>query len=226
MLEESPTYFGSAWAALGRLSLETDLLGGCPLVTDDAADAGEAASTSADGSVPGASSIPGTLTLQPRVDGAATGPQPIPAAEVVPTQVRIPEIGVTSGLENLVRNSERVLQDPAVPEVAGWYSEGTVPGQVGPSIIAGHVDSGVAGAIFRDLDQLTPGSEVLVDLSDGTTATFRVSHTQVVPQAQFPTDVVYGPVPDAQLRLITCHGFDRDQRRYVENLVVFATLVT
>ncbi|WP_284252701.1 sortase domain-containing protein [Litorihabitans aurantiacus] len=140
--------------------------------------------------------------------------------------MRIPEIGVTSGLENLVRNSERVLQDPAVPEVAGWYSEGTVPGQVGPSIIAGHVDSGVAGAIFRDLDQLTPGSEVLVDLSDGTTATFRVSHTQVVPQAQFPTDVVYGPVPDAQLRLITCHGFDRDQRRYVENLVVFATLVT
>lgn len=30
LLERYPTYFGSAWAALGRLTLETDLLGGCP----------------------------------------------------------------------------------------------------------------------------------------------------------------------------------------------------
>ncbi|WP_158277087.1 sortase domain-bontaining protein [Serinibacter arcticus] len=65
---------------------------------------------------------------------------------------------------------------------------------------------------------------MLVDLSDGTTATFRVTHAEVVPQAQFPTEVVYGPVPDAQLRLITCHTFDRAAGRYTQNLVVFATL--
>ncbi|WP_158277158.1 glycosyl hydrolase family 8 [Serinibacter arcticus] len=225
VVEENPTYFGAAWAALGRLSLETDLLGGCPPLAGD-----ESAAATTDGaqaSPSGTSDAEGRLTLQPRAEGVptATGPQPIPAAGVVPTTVRIPEIDVTSALEDLVRDPDRVLNDPAVPEVAGWFSEGTVPGSVGPAVIAGHVDSGVEGAIFRDLDRLTAGSEVLVDLSDGTTATFRVTHAEVVPQAQFPTEVVYGPVPDAQLRLITCHTFDRAAGRYTQNLVVFATLV-
>ena len=43
------------------------------------------------------------------------------------------------------------------------------------------------------------------------------------PKAAFPTAEVYGPTPDAQLRLITCGGdFDRSRRGYADNVVVFA----
>jgi hypothetical protein len=36
---------------------------------------------------------------------------------------------------------------------------------------------------------------------------------------------VYGPVPDAELRLITCGGiFDRSHGSYLSNVVVFARL--
>jgi hypothetical protein len=36
---------------------------------------------------------------------------------------------------------------------------------------------------------------------------------------------VYGPTSDAELRLITCGGdFDRNDRRYVDNVVVDARL--
>ena len=43
----------------------------------------------------------------------------------------------------------------------------------------------------------------------------------------FPTAEVYGPTPDAQLRLITCDGpYDRAAGRYLHNLVVFATLAS
>lgn len=139
--------------------------------------------------------------------------------------MRIPAIEVDSALQNLVRDDQQVLNDPADPLVAGWYSQGTVPGQRGPAVIAGHVDSGVAGAVFRDLDRLEPGEEIHVDLPDDSTQTFHVTRAETVPQAleTFPTAEVYGPVPDAQLRLITCHTFDRGQGRYVDNLVVFAT---
>ncbi len=40
----------------------------------------------------------------------------------------------------------------------------------------------------------------------------------------FPANAVYGDTPDSQLRLITCGGkFDRKHRRYLDNIVVFAT---
>lgn len=168
-----------------------------------------------------AGEVPGRLGE--RDPDAPVGPQPIPGADDVPVRVRIPDIGVDSSLEHLVRDADGVLQAPAVPEQAGWFSGGTVPGDRGPAVIAGHVDSGVAGAIFRDLDELEPGSEILVEMSDGEVHTFRVDRHAVVQQAQFPSAEVYGPVPDRQLRLITCHTFSPEAGDYVDNLVVFAT---
>ena len=43
-------------------------------------------------------------------------------------------------------------------------------------------------------------------------------------KAQFPTEAVYGPTPDAELRLITCGGaFDPATSHYLSNIVVYAT---
>lgn len=155
---------------------------------------------------------------------APVGPQPLPETEVVPVSVQIPAIDVDTALEDLERDESGVLQPPVVPESAGWFTAGTVPGERGPAVIAGHVDSGVAGAVFRDLDELRPGDEILVEMSDGEILTFVMDRSAVVPQAQFPSTQVYGPVPEPQLRLITCHTFDDGSRRYVDNLVVFATV--
>jgi len=167
----------------------------------------------------------GSVSLGEPDPDAPLGPQPIPDAEIEPVRVRIPSIDVDSILEHLARDEQGVLQPPVVPEQAGWFAGGTVPGDRGPAVIAGHVDSGVAGAVFRDLDELEPGAEILVEMSDGEVLTFRVDRLEVFgqAQAQFPSVDVYGPVPDKQLRLITCHNFDPDNRRYVDNLVVFAT---
>lgn len=173
----------------------------------------------------GFTSVAGEPLTDP-VDGAATGPQQLGDDGVVPVRVRIGAIDVDSPLEDLA-TTDGVLIPPMVPESAGWYTDGVVPGERGPAVIAGHVDSGVAGAVFRDLDELTAGDAVKVEMSDGTVLVFRVDRAQVVSQAQaqFPTSAVYGPVPDAHLRLITCHTFDPARATYVDNLVVFATLV-
>jgi hypothetical protein len=45
-------------------------------------------------------------------------------------------------------------------------------------------------------------------------------------KSHFPTEAVYGPEPDAELRLITCGGtFDYATGHYVSNVIAYATLV-
>ena len=51
-----------------------------------------------------------------------------------------------------------------------------------------------------------------------------VDSVQTFPQTNFPSALVYGPTPDAELRLITCGGsYDASTGSYVDNVVVFAT---
>ena len=50
-----------------------------------------------------------------------------------------------------------------------------------------------------------------------------MTETRQYAKDQFPTAAVYGPTPDAELRLITCGGeFDHSRRSYMDNVVVYA----
>ncbi len=170
--------------------------------------------------------VPGSA---PRADAtAAPGPVVLaaqaPTAAAVPLRVRVPAIGVDSALIGLGLDAGGALETPGDPDLAGWYGQGPVPGDVGPAVLAGHVDSRVGPAVFARLRELSPGDEVLVDRSDGTTARFAVDRVERYPKDAFPTAAVYGPTADAQLRLVTCGGaFDRSAGSYEDNVVVFAT---
>jgi hypothetical protein len=150
-----------------------------------------------------------------------------PVLEVAaPAVLSIPTIGVSTPLLELGTNSDGSLQVPGDPDRAGWFTGGPRPGEAGPAVIVGHVDSWRGPAIFYRLRELQPGDEVVVERRDGTTARFAVRGAQAFPKSGFPTDAVFGPTPGAALRLITCHGaFDRARDSYVDNLVVFTTLV-
>ncbi len=77
--------------------------------------------------------------------------------------------------------------------------------------------------MFFDLKELLPGDSVTV--TDGNVpVTFDVQQVVTYPKDQFPTSEVFGPTPDAELRLITCGGpFDRAIGHYEDNVVVYAT---
>ncbi|WP_211268631.1 sortase domain-containing protein [Actinoplanes subtropicus] len=138
-----------------------------------------------------------------------------------PTRVRIKTIGLDSPLETL-HVVGGALQPPKRYDRAGWYADGTVPGDTGPAVIAGHVDSKAGPAVFYRLRELVPGDKVEV-LRGDTLVTFTVTRAAWYPKNAFPTDAVYGPTPDRQLRLITCGGvFNHALRSYRDNLVVYA----
>jgi hypothetical protein len=156
---------------------------------------------------------------------AAAVVAPPDALPAPPTRVRIPAIGVNSALEPLRLDAHGALTPPTDYATAGWYADGTAPGDVGPAVIAGHVDSRTGPAVFFRLRDLRPGDRVEV-ARGGRWLGFQVVATGRYPKNRFPAAQVYGPTPDAQLRLITCGGdFDRGRGSYVDNVVVYAVAV-
>jgi sortase (surface protein transpeptidase) len=144
---------------------------------------------------------------------------------LTPVSISIPEIGVQSPLISLGLNPDQTLEVPKDFAVVGWYRYRPVPGNPGPSVVAGHVDSRVGPAVFARLRELHAGSRIDVRRSDGTTAIFSVDALEQHDKDAFPTDRVYGPTAGAALRVITCGGsFDWSTRHYLDNVIVFATL--
>jgi sortase (surface protein transpeptidase) len=149
---------------------------------------------------------------------------PKPAA--APVSLTIPVIGVRTRLITLGLTSAGALQVPATTSVAGWYTGSPRPGAIGSSIIVGHIDSLTGPGVFFRLSELAPGDKVYVRRADGTLVEFRVTSVQTYPKDRFPTEEVYGPVPDPELRLITCGGaFDAATGHYLSNIVVYAAEV-
>jgi sortase (surface protein transpeptidase) len=148
-----------------------------------------------------------------------------PGSASAPVRLEVPAIGVATRLVRLGLDPDGAMEVPGDFASAGWFAGGPVPGQVGPAVIAGHVDSRTGPAVFYRLRSLRPGQAILVERADGVRLRFVVEQARSYPKAGFPTAAVFGPVPSAGLRLITCTGaFDRARGSYRDNLVVFARL--
>ncbi|MGK4596769.1 class F sortase [Amycolatopsis sp. w19] len=145
-----------------------------------------------------------------------------------PVSIDVPKIEAKSSLIPLGLNADNTIEVPPVtrPLQAGWYVNGPTPGEVGPSVILGHVDGNKQKGIFFRLKELAPGDKVSVARKDGTTAEFAVTKVERVAKDKFPTDAVYGDTAEPELRLITCGGvFDKASRNYLDNIIVFARLI-
>jgi LPXTG-site transpeptidase (sortase) family protein len=145
----------------------------------------------------------------------------------VPVRLRIPVIGVNAPITEVGLNANDTVQVPPLDDhnLAGWYKYGPTPGQKGPSVLLGHVDSVTGVSVFFNLKDLRKGDKVYVELKDGKTATFVVDGLQRVEKTAFPTEDVYGKLNYAGLRLITCGGaFDAATGHYEENIIVYAHL--
>jgi sortase (surface protein transpeptidase) len=154
-----------------------------------------------------------------------TGPAPL--GRSVPVHLDIPAIGVSTPLMALGLNGDGTVAVPPLrPDApAGWYRHFATPGEVGPAVILGHVDTAAGPAVFYRLRDLRPGDTVTVRRTDGSSAVFTVDRLAQYPKSAFPADAVYGAVDHPALRLVTCGGaFDAIHGEYRGNLIVYTTL--
>jgi LPXTG-site transpeptidase (sortase) family protein len=144
--------------------------------------------------------------------------------------ISIPAIDVRSDLITLGANPDGTLQVPQPGpdyDKAAWFDGSPRPGDVGPAVVEGHVDSAENGpSVFYSLGTLTAGDRIVVARADGSSVPFEVDEVRVVPKDDFPTLEVYGNTEGPELRLITCGGpFDSSAGHYEDNVVVFASQI-
>lgn len=176
----------------------------------------------------------------PRVTGAAAsaaqsanaiGPAHIQGPVLphsVPVKLDIPKIGVHTKLLSLGLASDGTADVPTLEQaqLASWYNLGPTPGQPGPAVLLGHVDTKSGPAVFYSIGALVKGDIIEVTRQDGKTAVFAVDKTERYPKVQFPTNAVFGDLNYSGIRLITCGGdFDSSTGHYVDNVIVFGHLL-
>lgn len=139
-----------------------------------------------------------------------------------PLSISVPAIGAEGLITPTGVLADGTVDVPADPSVAGWFEPGPKPGERGPAVVMGHVDSRSYGpGIFYRLRELQVGDIAIVDTETGQER-FIVTSVEQYPKDGFPTERVYGPVPTRELRLITCGGsFDRSVRSYRDNIIAF-----
>jgi sortase (surface protein transpeptidase) len=143
-----------------------------------------------------------------------------------PRHIRIRAIGVSAPVIALGLNRDGTLQTPNAWGDTGWYKPGPEPGERGPAVVVGHVDSTTGPAVFYRLRAIRPGNVIRIQRSNSSVIRFRVRRVEHWPKSEFPTSRVYGPTRGAVLRLVTCSGnFDSSTRHYVDNTIVYASRI-
>lgn len=118
------------------------------------------------------------------------------------------------------------VPDAGRAQEAAWYDQGPTPGQYGPAVIVGHVDTHTGPAVFHELKELRSGDRVEVRRADRSVAVFEVDAVHRYDKNALPVDEVYGDFSRPRLRLITCGGrWVGGETGYADNVVVYASLV-
>lgn len=154
---------------------------------------------------------------------------PAPLAESKPVAISIPRIHVNALLGEVGLREDGTIEVPApgpTYDQPAWYRYSPTPGELGPSVIEGHLDTPEGKpSVFYGLAQLEAGNSIQITRADGKIATFAVSQVARYSKNEFPTQAVYGDLDHPGLRLLTCGGSLDGEGNYVDNVVVFATFV-
>ncbi len=157
-------------------------------------------------------------------DQALIQAQTIVAAAAPPARLLVPSIKVDAPVEPVGLDGQGRMGTPSLASNVAWYRLGTVPGDVGDAVIAGHLDWTSGPAVFWYLGKMKKGDEITVVRSDGSHVKFVTDATSMVPYDS-STDSLFTRDGPPSLTLITCAGaWDRQRGTYLQRLVVHATL--
>ncbi|CAM5309377.1 Class F sortase OS=Streptomyces microflavus OX=1919 GN=Smic_74240 PE=4 SV=1 [Streptomyces microflavus] len=167
------------------------------------------------------------------LSGDAAGPpvegepeQPLPYAPA--SRVKIPSINVDAPIIDVNLDANGWIDAPPAedPNLAGWYQNGIAPGQLGTSVVVGHVDNNSGPAVFYGLGSLPRRATASRwSVTQRRVGIFEVYGVEVFSKNDFPGPRVYGDTGHAELRVITCGGGYSKAGGYDGNVVVFARLV-
>jgi LPXTG-site transpeptidase (sortase) family protein len=150
-----------------------------------------------------------------------------PANDDYPVALSIAAIGVRADVQKVGITYAGNMAVPHNYVDVGWYKYGTVPGDTGSAVIAGHVDNGFGTpAVFKRLSELHQGDDIYVTMHGGRTLHFKVTDMQIYPYQDGPLEKIFNARDAVRLNLITCAGtWIPAAKTNDKRLVVYTTLV-
>jgi sortase (surface protein transpeptidase) len=111
-----------------------------------------------------------------------------------------------------------------IDELGWWVGSKPMGAAAGTTLIAGHVDSAVAGlGYFAKLTEMQVGDPITVVDGLGQEWQFAVSDTQQTGKEALPAEL-FDTTGERKLALVTCGGeFDQATGHYTDNFIVWAT---
>jgi LPXTG-site transpeptidase (sortase) family protein len=127
-----------------------------------------------------------------------------------PYTLRIPRIGVDAPVISIQSNENRVLDPPRDPSVAGWWSDGALPGESeGSAILVGHTVRNKGGGVFDDMGDLRGGDVIEVEGSDAALK-YHVQSVEVLSKDEVArgAEEIFNQSGPGRLVVITCDDWD------------------
>ena len=171
--------------------------------------------------LPPATALP-TQTLTPMPTSTPTStpsptatPRPLPARRLA-----IPAIGLNTSVRESAprqRSNGTFIWDPPA-YTAGHYNSSGNPGGGRNIVFQGH--NNTAGEVFRDLDKLSPGDEIIL-LTDAGEFRYQIQQTIMIPYVGHEAEAIpqilalTGPQPSEMVTLISCWPYSTYSNRII-----------
>ena len=182
----------------------------------------------------------------PRQESASTTTtEPLDETEYTPEQIAeysvdgdkprylsIPKLNITNArVLEVGLNSQNELQTPNNIFDVGWYFNSSKPGNGGTVLIDGHNGGPTKEGVFKHLDELREGDQIILERGDGIIFTYEVVDYATVDldsASEWMAKAQLSPVAGQEsLSLITCTGtWSQARRTYLQRQFVRAVLVS
>ncbi|GAB3958020.1 hypothetical protein GCM10027614_74620 [Micromonospora vulcania] len=169
----------------------------------------------------------GPLDWSASGDGQPARSESVGLSASRPVRLSVPTIKIAAPVAPVGQARDGSIAVPPLERhnETGWYDRGPTPGEPGPAVIVGHVDTKSGPSVFYNLGKLRPGDLIEVARADRSVVVFKVDTVEHFPKDRLPADRIYGHEGPAGLRLITCGGqFVGGGTGYTDNVIAFATL--
>lgn len=158
---------------------------------------------------------------------ASKSPKAPLAPMKAPVEFIVSTLGITAPIVNVGLTPEGNMDVPSSEAALGWYEGGTLPGNAGPAVLAGHTGHPARPSVFRQLEQLKKKDQIAVKDSDGKAASFEITDIATYTPESAPRERIFGPTTATRLAIITCSGeWLPQQNTYSHRLVIYTVRVT
>ena len=148
-----------------------------------------------------------------------------------PLYLSIPKLGINNArIKEVGLINDTKLDAPKSIYDVGWYTESSKPGAGGTLLMDGHNGGPTTAGVFKKLDSLSSGDQIIIERGDGEIFTYEVTESQVMSledAANYMTTMETSPVAGKEsLSLITCAGeWTNTEHTYLSRAMVRAVLV-